>query len=94
MIGLFVTIKLKEGKEPDFVEAAKKLVAEVTAKENGCRLYALFKGEAPLTYHFMERYADQAALEAHRGTDHMKAIGPSMAACFDGRPQITRMSDA
>ncbi len=93
MIGLFVTIKLKDGKEQEFVDAAKQLLAEVTAKEKGCRLYVLFKGEPPLTYHFMERYADQAALDAHRATEHMKTIGPKMGACFDGRPQITRMID-
>ena len=93
MIGAFVTIKIKDGKEAEFLDVAKKLVAEVNAKEEGCKLYALSKGEAPLTYHFMERYADQATLDAHRATEHMKTLGPKLGACFDGKPQITRVSE-
>ncbi len=75
MLGIVATIKVKPGMESQFEAVAKELVAKVNASEPGCRLYALHRAEAPLTYVFMERYADQAAVEAHRGTDYFKALG-------------------
>ena len=66
MLGVVATIKVKPGMEQQFEAVAKELVAKVTANEPGCRLYALHRAEAPLTYVFMERYTDQAAVEAHR----------------------------
>jgi quinol monooxygenase YgiN len=65
MLGVVATIKVKPGMESQFEAVAKELVAKVTANEPGCRLYVLHRGEAPQTYVFMERYADQAAVEAH-----------------------------
>jgi quinol monooxygenase YgiN len=50
--------------EKEFEAVAKELVAKVNANEPGCMLYALHRNEAAGTYVFMERYADQAAVEA------------------------------
>ena len=63
MLGVVATIRVKAGMESQFEAVAKELVAKVNANEPGCRLYALHHGEAPQTYVFMERYADQAAVE-------------------------------
>ncbi len=75
MLGIVATIKVKPGMEQQFEAVAKELVAKVNANEPACRLYALHRSEAPQTYVFMERYADQAAVEAHRSTDYFKALG-------------------
>ena len=75
MLGVVATIKVKPGMEQQFEAVAKELVAKVNANEPGCRLYALHRAEAPQTYVFMERYTDQAAVEAHRATDYFKALG-------------------
>ena len=91
MLGIVATIKVKPGMEQQFEAVAKELVAKVNAGESGCRLYALHKAEAPFTYVFMERYADQAAVEAHRGTDYFKALGRKMGEFMDGRPEVMRM---
>ena len=47
-------------------------------------------GEAPNTYVFMERYADQAAVEAHRRTEYSKTLGRTMAEYMDGKPIMQR----
>jgi len=93
MLAVVATIKVKEGHEAQFEEVAKKLVAEVNANEPGCQLYTLNKGDDPQTYVFMERYADQDAVEAHRGSDHFRTLGREMGAHMDGPPEILRLQE-
>jgi quinol monooxygenase YgiN len=93
MIGIVATLKVKPGMEQPFEAVAKELVAKVNANEPGCRLYALHHGEQPNTYVFMERYADQAAVDAHRATDHYKALGRKMGEYLDGRAEILRLRE-
>lgn len=91
MLGIVATIKVKPGMEQQFEAVAKDLVAKVHANEPGCLLYALHHAEAPHTYVFMERYVDQAAVEAHRGTDYFKALGRKMGEFMDGRAEVLRL---
>lgn len=88
---IVATIKAKAGQEVQFQEAALALVAAVKANEPGCLMYTLNKGEEPSTFVFMERYADEEALKAHRGTEHFKTLGRAMGAFMDGPPAIMRM---
>ena len=88
---IVATVKAKSGWETDFKAAALQLVAAVRANEPGCLLYTLNQGDAPDTFVFMERYADEAALAAHRGTDHFKTLGRAMGAFMDGAPSVQRM---
>ena len=73
--------------------AKKELVAKVTANEPGCTLYALHHGETPGTYVFLERYVDQAAVDAHRATDYFKTLGRKMGEYMDGRPEVVRLRE-
>lgn len=93
MIGIVATLKIKPGMEQPFEAVAKELVAKVNANEPGCRLYALHHGEQPNTYVFMERYADQAAVDAHRATDYFKALGRKMGEYLDGRAEVLRLRE-
>jgi len=93
MIGIGATRKVKPGMEQPFEAVAKELVAKVNANEPGCGLYALHHGEQPNTYVFMERYADQAAVDAHRATDHYKALGRKMGEYLDGRAEVLRLRE-
>ena len=93
MIGIVATIKVKAGMEKEFEAVAKELVAKVNAGEPGCKLYALHHGEAPQTYVFMERYADQAAVDAYRGTEYFKALGRKMGEYMDGRAEVVRLRE-
>jgi quinol monooxygenase YgiN len=85
------TIKAKAGSEAEFQAAALQLAASVRANEPGCLLYTLNKGDAPDTFVFMERYADEDALKAHRATEHFKTLGRAMGAFMDGPPVVQRM---
>ena len=91
MIGVVAQLKVKAGGQDGFEEAAKKLVAAVNANEPGCKLYQLFKvHESETDYVFMEQYEDQAAVDAHRASDHFKTLGAAMGPFLDGRPVIIR----
>jgi len=93
MLGVVATLKVKPGMETQFETVAKELVAKVNANEKGCKLYALHKAETPGTYVFMERYTDQAAVEAHRATEYFKALGRKMGEYMDGRPEVLRLKE-
>ena len=67
---IVATIKVKPGQEAEFQAVALQLVAAVNANEPGCLLYTLSKGDEPSTFVFMERYADEEAMKAHRGMEH------------------------
>lgn len=91
MIGVVAKLKIKAGEQAGFEDAAKKLVEAVNANEPGCKQYQLFKvRESETEYLFMEQYEDQAAVEAHRASDHFKTLGAAMGPFMDGRPEITR----
>ncbi len=87
------TIKAKAGREAEFQAAALQLIAAVRANEPGCLLYTLNQGDAPDTFVFMERYADEDALKAHRATEHFKTLGRAMGAFMDGPPAVLRMAE-
>ncbi len=87
MIGLIATIKIKEGTAADFEAVANQLVEKVRATEEGCVHYDLYKQD-DTTYVFLERYADKAALDIHRNTEHYKTIGGQMGAFMAGKPEI------
>jgi quinol monooxygenase YgiN len=93
MLGVVATLKVKPGMEAHFEAVAKELVAKVTANEPGCKLYALHRAETAGTYVFMERYVDQAAVEAHRATEYFKSLGRKMGEYMDGRPEVLRLRE-
>ena len=90
---IVATIKVKAGQEAQFEEVARKLVAAVNANEPGCLLYTLNRGDDPQTYVFMERYKDEDAVKAHRGTEHFRTLGKEMGAHMDGAPIVLRMKE-
>lgn len=92
MIGTIAELSIKAGMEADFEAVALELEGEVARNEPGCRLYRLFKSpEEPGRYVFMEEYADQAAVDAHRASDHFRRLGARMGPLLAAPPKITRM---
>jgi quinol monooxygenase YgiN len=89
-----VTAKLRvnEGKADDFVAAAKKMVAAVKANEAGKTLsYDLYRSKSdPNTFLFIESYADDEALAAHRTTPHMAEFGAALQGLLAARTEIER----
>ena len=91
MIGIVAKLKIADGKNEEFEQVGKDLMAKVKANEPGCLTYQLYKSKSdPQTYIFMEQYANAEALESHGKTESFQAAGPKMATCLAGRPEIER----
>ena len=89
MIGIVATLKIQEGTSAAFEAAFKEAMAAVRANEPGNLFYQLVKSRSePNTYKVLEGYADEAAIAAHRDSAHYKALGPKLAPCMAGRPEI------
>ncbi|MEP3891122.1 MAG: putative quinol monooxygenase [Hellea sp.] len=89
MIGVTAKLTIAPGKEAEFEEAAKALVSQVNANEAGCLMYELYKSPKDASiYIFLEKYADQAALDAHGKTDYFLAAQAPLGACLAGAPDV------
>ena len=70
---VFASFFPKPGQE-DAVEQLLRGMTTPTRQEPGCQTYDLYRSaQAPVSFHLFERYRDQAALDAHRNTEHYKA---------------------
>ncbi len=74
MICVAVAYRIVEGKESEALAMFREL-AEATRREPGCRLYLLHRAASdPRTFFLYEQYDDQAALDAHRATEHFERL--------------------
>lgn len=72
-ITVFAHLCPKAEHAPELEQMLRVLLA-ASRKEPGNRQYDLYRSaEAPIRYHLVESYADQAALEAHRASAHYLA---------------------
>ena len=91
-IGVIATLRVQSGKEAEFEGVFAELAAAVNANEAGNSYYRLFRtGEAGV-YKVLECYDDQAALDAHRASDHFRSIGARLGPCLAGAPEIETLS--
>ena len=89
MIGIVATLQIQDGKHAEFEGVFRELSEKVRAAEPGNLCYQLTKSRsAPNTYKVLELYKDEAALAAHRESDHFRTIGARMGPCLAGRPDI------
>jgi len=73
-IVLDVHMEAAPGREEDVAKALGALLAP-TRKEPGCLEYQLHRDpENPLKFLFFERFANQAALDAHLAAPHFQAF--------------------
>jgi quinol monooxygenase YgiN len=94
MITIIARLTAKEGEFDNMRACALELSAAVAANEPRNELYAICEGGGPNMLVFVERYADEAALEAHRTSDHMRTIGRRIGATLAGKPDILfRLTD-
>ncbi|GAB7545717.1 putative quinol monooxygenase [Cupriavidus sp. 8B] len=91
MRGIVAKIKVKEGREAEFEALAAGLVVESCA-EAGCLSYDLWRSEEAREYVFVERYADEAAAQAHVKSDHYRRIGRQMGELMDGAPTVLQLA--
>ena len=89
MIGVVAVLKVKPGSEAAFEAAFAEMTAGVRANEPGNRLYQLCKSRTEAgAYKVLELYADQAAVEAHRASEHFKAGGRALRDLLAAPPEV------
>jgi quinol monooxygenase YgiN len=72
-VSVIATFIPKSGQDKGVEQVLRGMVAP-TRKEPGCDRYDLYcTKDSPPSYVLFEIYKDQAALEAHRGTEHYKS---------------------
>lgn len=90
MIVLLAKSRLLEGKQQEFISVAEKLV-KATREELGCVYYDLVQDAADeKVFYFVEKYRDEAAVEAHKASAHFQTYVPMMNALREGPSEVTR----
>jgi quinol monooxygenase YgiN len=88
-VTIIARIKAKPGSEQALEEAFRDMIKKVRAAEPGCQAYVLHKSPKDATqFVWYETYTDQAAVDVHMKTDHMKAMGGRIKDLLEGAPQI------
>lgn len=90
MIAITAKLNVKRGCEVQFEKVMLDLVAKVNKNESGNLLYKLCR-DSDGKYLVMELYEDDAAVEAHVKSEHVKTSGPNFRGIMGGPPEITRM---
>ena len=85
MMTFLARMKIKEGKEADFIRLAKALTEKVHENEPETTAYQFFKlRDEPRGYAVYEQFFNEEAEEAHRNTAHFNQIAPDLIDCIDG----------
>ena len=93
-ISVIAKLKMKPGCEAAFEAAGKEMIATVRSAEPGTLAYVLYQNaKDPTEFIYYEVYQDQAALDAHGKTDHMKKFGGKIGALLAGRPEIAVLAE-
>jgi quinol monooxygenase YgiN len=88
-IALVVKLTIKEGHEMDYAKAGVAAARTVEANEPGNLLYRVHKTDNPREFLVLERYVDQAALDAHSNSEHVQAILKHIGPMIEGDPEVT-----
>lgn len=90
MIVLLAKSRLLEGKQQEFISIAEKLV-KATREEPGCVYYDLVQDAAEeKIFYFVEKYRDEAAVEAHKASVHFQTYVPLMNVLREGPSEVTK----
>ncbi|MDR1160023.1 MAG: antibiotic biosynthesis monooxygenase [Syntrophomonadaceae bacterium] len=88
MLLVTAKVKVKEGKQKDFIEQTKSLL-ETTRKEAGNISYNLFsKTDDETSFIFVEEWESNEALNAHAKAPHFAVFGDVLKAIGDGKADI------
>jgi quinol monooxygenase YgiN len=93
MPATIVKIKVKPGREADFETVIQRLIAATNANEPGVLYYQGFRTGTTGEYYMVESYTDLDALKAHPASPHFQANRQALGECFDGPPDVQRLSD-
>ena len=89
MIKVMATLIAKTDKVEETKAALSSLV-EPTNAEDGCISYALYQADDdPTEFVTIEEWTDQAAIDAHMGSDHIAAALGAAPEILAADPKIT-----
>ena len=89
---MVVTQRVNAGMEEAFEAIARQLAANTLAQDKGCLRYEWFRADAPQTYILIERWTDQAAVQAHLKADHLAALMPKYMECVPEKFSVLRLT--
>jgi len=78
---MIVTLLIKPGMETQAEELLRQLESETAENDKGCLRYQWYRAEQPGTYYLLERWTNQAAMEAHLKSSHLAKLMPQIAHC-------------
>jgi quinol monooxygenase YgiN len=86
---VFVVFRPKSGEESRVESILQNMVVN-TRKEPGCQRYDFFDSNntGRRLFHLVERYADDAALAAHRAADYYKDYRARIMDLLEGPPEV------
>jgi quinol monooxygenase YgiN len=87
-IGVIATLRVQPDKEAEFEGVFAELAPAVRANETGNSFYKLFRTAEAGVYKVLECYDDEAAVAAHRASDHFRTLGAKLGPCLAGAPEI------
>ena len=91
-IVIFTRLTAVAGRRDDLVASLESL-ADATRGEAGAETFVVHPArDEPDVVLGYEVFRDDAALAAHRSSEHVAAIGPKLAALLAGPPEITYAS--
>ena len=92
MINVIVTLRIKSGSEARAEELLRELETETAENDKGCLRYQWYRAEQPGTYYLLERWSDQAAIDAHLKAAHMARLLPQIAECAEEQFAAVRLT--
>ena len=85
MMTFLAKMKVKEGREDEFVRLAKELTEKVHANEPETVAYEFYKlRDEERGYAVYEKFTSEEAEQAHQNTPHFAEIAPALIDCIDG----------
>jgi quinol monooxygenase YgiN len=92
MMDMVVTQRVNAGMEEAFEAIARQLTANTLSQDKGCLRYEWFRADAPQTYILIERWTDQAAVQAHLKADHLAAIMSKYMECVPEKFSVLKLT--
>lgn len=92
MINVLVTLQIKPGMDAKAEGLLRDLETETTENDKGCLRYQWYRAEQPGTYYLLERWTDQAAIDAHFQAKHMQKLPPQISECAVEKFKAVRLT--
>ena len=93
MIGIQVRLKAKPGREDELEQVAYDMAAAVREHEPGALFFRLFRTQTKGEYVIIERWKDQAALDAHRQAGHTAPFRARFADVLESPAQVVALEE-